>query len=116
MKSNLVDAVFSIGRSSKDKNLRYIKQVKVRDGEVVYDTENVLLCEISKANGFLSFTEMGQTTEFEHLTQKTEKDKATEAESMVDMHQTGKSLRDIAAQFGISHMAVKRIIDKKYQL
>ncbi len=85
MKSNLVDAVFSIGRSAKDKNLRYIKQVKVRDGETIYDTENVKVCELSKVNGFLSFTDVGFEDEREHLRQFSESEKGELVANIKDM-------------------------------
>ena len=40
MKVNFADAVFAIGRSVKDTNLRYIKQLKVRSCELEYGYEN----------------------------------------------------------------------------
>ncbi len=110
MKSNLVDAVFTIGKSSKDKNLRYIKQVKVRDGEEIYDTENVKVCELSKSNGYLSFTDIGYESEFAHLKQQTDKDKERIIEKVIELHQQGHSLRDIGKEQGISHSTVSRII------
>lgn len=102
MKQNLVDAVFSIGRSAKDKNLRYIKQLKVRDGEVHYDTENVKVCELSKTNGYLSFSDIGFENEFEHLKQRTEIDKESLIEKVKELSRKGESQRQIAISLGIS--------------
>lgn len=112
MKSNLTDAVFTIGRSAKDKNIRYIKQLKVRDGEVIYDTENVKVCELSKSNGYLSFTDIGFANECEHLKEVTEKDRENLIDEIKELYSTGKSFRAIGEQLKISHMKVSRIIKK----
>jgi KaiC/GvpD/RAD55 family RecA-like ATPase len=110
MKSNLVDAVFTIGRSVKDKNLRYIKQIKVRDGEVIYDTENVKVCELSKANGYLSFTDIGFESEFEHLKQPTENDRENLIEKVKELSGKRKSQREISFELGISLGAVNKYL------
>jgi len=112
MKSNLCDAVFTIGRSAKDKNIRYIKQLKVRDGEVVYDTENVKVCELSKANGFLSFTDIGFASEFEHLKEVTEKDRADRVAEAMDLKRQGLSNTAIAKSIGVSEGAVRKWLKK----
>ncbi len=116
MKSNLVDAVFTIGRSAKDKNFRYIKQLKIRDGEHIYDTENVKVCELSKAKGYLSFTDIGYGSEFEHLKEITEKDREGQSEKIMELKQKGLSLREIAKEMHISHTTVSRIIEKQSNL
>jgi KaiC/GvpD/RAD55 family RecA-like ATPase len=110
MKSNLVDAVFTIGRSVKDKNLRYIKQIKVRDGEVIYDTENVKVCELSKSNGYLSFTDIGFESEFEHLKQPTENDRESLIEKVKELNSKRKSQREISFELGISLGAVNKYL------
>ena len=110
MKSNLTDAVFTIGRSAKDKSIRYIKQLKVRDGEVIYDTENVKVCELSKTNGYLSFTDIGFASEFEHLKEVTEKDRENQIEKIKELHKAGNSLRAIGEELNITHMKVSRIL------
>lgn len=110
MKSNLVDAVFTIGRSVKDKNLRYIKQIKVRDGEVIYDTENVKVCELSKSNGYLSFTDIGFESEFEHLKQPTENDRENLIEKVKELSSKRKSQREISFELGISLGAVNKYL------
>lgn len=112
MKSNLVDAVFTIGRSCIDKNLRYIKQIKVRDGEVVYDTENVKVVELSKANGYLSFTDIGFANECEHLKQPTEKDRTDLIEAVKNLHSLGKTQRQISIELSLSLGAVNKYLKK----
>lgn len=67
MKANFADSIFSIGRSQTDKNLRYVKQLKVRADELVYDTENVATYEITTEGGFLHFKPIGYGSEFDYL-------------------------------------------------
>ena len=110
MKSNLTDAVFTIGRSAKDKNIRYIKQLKVRDGEVIYDTENVKVCELSKTGGYLSFTDIGFANEFEHLKEVTEKDKGEKIAEVRELSRQGKSQRQISIEVGISLGSVNKYL------
>ncbi len=110
MKSNLVDAVFSIGRSRLDKDLRYIKQIKVRDGEIVYDTENVKVCELSKAKGYLSFVDVGFANEFDHLKIPSERDRIDKISKVKRLSLEGKSQRQIAVELGISVGAVNKYL------
>ena len=66
--SNFSDSVFAIGKSAKDKNLRYLKQVKPsRSAECVYDSDNVLICELDKEDKGLFFEFVGLSKEQEHL-------------------------------------------------
>ena len=55
MLSNFADSIFAIGESAKDKNLRYLKQIKARNTEEIYHAENVATCQIIKPNNFLMF-------------------------------------------------------------
>lgn len=112
MKANLVDSIFTIGRSSKDKNLRYVKQIKVRDGESRYDTDNVMTMEISKEPGYLGFTVRGFASEYEHLKQFNEGEKETIIEQVKVMSGQNKSQREIAKELGISLGAVNKYLHK----
>lgn len=109
MKANLVDSVFTIGRSHSDKYLRYIKQVKVRDGELRYDSENVAMYQIVK-DKYLRFDFIGYGSEYEHLRQNNDSSKAELTEQIKALHEQGKSLRQIGSELGISHMKAKRIL------
>ena len=72
---NFCDSSFSIGESSNDKNTRYLKQIKSRNTEIIYDTENVYVCHIEKPSNFLQFDFLNFGTEREHLKQITESEK-----------------------------------------
>lgn len=107
---NFCDSSFSIGESNTDKNLRYIKQIKQRNTEQIYDAENVCICQIDKPFNFLLFEFVNFGKEWEHLKHHTEKDKESLNEKVNELKQKGRSFREIGAELGISHMKVSRIL------
>lgn len=107
---NFCDSCFAIGESTTDKALRYIKQIKARATEIVYDTENVCVCEIWKPSNFLEFNFIGYGSEREHLKQVGEDE--NQAERVRDLSLQGRSLREIGAELGISHMKASRLLSK----
>ena len=113
---NFCDSSFSIGESHSDKNLRYLKQIKQRNTEQIYDAENVCVCQIDKPFNFLLFEFVNFGKEWEHLKQHTENDKENLIERINELKQQNRSLREIGAELGISHQQVKRILDKQTKL
>ena len=113
---NFCDSSFSIGESHSDKNLRYLKQIKQRNTEQIYDAENVCICQIDKPVNFLMFEFVNFGKEWEHLKQHTEKDKEKLNEKVSELNQQGRTLRQIGEELGISHQKAKRILDKKSKL
>jgi hypothetical protein len=113
---NFCDSSFSIGESHSDKNLRYLKQIKQRNTEQIYDAENVCVCQIDKPHNFLLFEFVNFGKEWEHLKQHTEKDKENLAEKVSELKQQGRSLREIGSELGISHQQAKRILDRQIKL
>lgn len=111
MLMNFCDSAFSIGENHSDPALRYIKQIKARATEIVYDSENVIVCQISKPYNFLNFEFIGFGKERDHLKQHTEQDRESLNEKVNELKQKGRSLREIGAELGISHMRVKRIME-----
>jgi hypothetical protein len=106
---NFCDSSFSIGESHIDKNLRYIKQIKQRNTEQIYDAENVCVCQIDKPFNFLLFEFVNFGKEWEHLKQQTENDKENLKAKVNELKQQGRSFREIGAELGISHMSASRI-------
>lgn len=106
---NFFDSVFAIGRSAKDSNLRYIKQLKVRYGAYTYDADNIIVCAIEKENAFLKFEIVGYAQEAEHLKEQTAKDQSQERELIEQYRQEGKTVREIAKILGISKSKVGRV-------
>ena len=113
---NFCDSSFSIGESHSDKNLRYLKQIKQRNTEQIYDAENVCVCQIDKPLNFLLFEFVNFGKEWEHLKQYSEKDKENLNEKVSELKEQGRSLREIGAELGISHQRAKRILDKQTKL
>ncbi len=113
---NFFDSAFAIGKSAKDPNLRYIKQIKVRSvikDCPLYDADNVIVCSIEKENAFLQFVSIGCATEREHLKEQSETDREQLSENVKDLSREGKSVRDIARELNISKSTVQRILNPK---
>lgn len=109
---NFFDSVFAIGKSAKDNRLRYVKQIKVRAGEYRYDSDNVIVYEIDPGDGFLHFEHIAYSNESEHLRTRDEDDGNTDMQNVMELKQSGKSVRDIASILGMSKSTVDRIIRK----
>ena len=110
MLMNFCDSSFAIGESNKDKQIRYIKQIKQRNCEQVFDTDNVCICHINKEYNFLQFEFIGYGNEREHLKQYTDKDRETNIEKVKELNTQGKSQRQIANEMGISLGAVNKYL------
>lgn len=82
---NFCDSSFSIGESSNDKNTRYLKQIKARNTEIIYDADNVCVCHIEKPHNFLQFEFLNYGTEREHLRQVSETEKSELETSIKDL-------------------------------
>jgi hypothetical protein len=107
---NFCDSSFTIGESSQDKQIRYIKQIKQRNCEKVFDADNVCVCQISKEFNFLQFEFVGLGNELEHLKQYTEKDKENIISQVKELSHQGKNQRYISAELGISLGAVNKYL------
>lgn len=82
---NFCDSSFAIGESSTDKNVRYLKQIKARNTEIIFDSENVCICHIEKPDNFLRFEFLNFGTEPEHLKQYSESEKSELEKSIKDL-------------------------------
>lgn len=106
---NFFDSVFAIGKSAKDARLRYVKQLKVRAGEFRYDSDNVLVYEIEKTDGYVHFVFKEFASEYSHLREPDEKDTNTQDQNVKELLDKGKSYREIAGILGISKSMVGKI-------
>jgi predicted transcriptional regulator len=107
---NFCDSAFTIGESYADKNLRYIKQIKQRNTEQIYDADNVITCEIGKPHNFLCFEFVDFGTENQHLKQLSESEKESTVDKVKELSNQGKSQRVIASELGISLGAVNKYL------
>ena len=110
---NFMDSSFSIGISARDPQIRFIKQVKVRNDGFTYDENNVMVCHIDKKDKkFLQFITDGYEEESVHLKKLKEADKQMLISQVKMMVAEGKSLRDIATDLGISLATAQRYSKK----
>jgi len=96
---NFCDSAFAIGESFQDKSTRYLKQIKTRNTENIYDSENVCLCQLEKPHNFLGFEFLDFGSERDHLRTPSDKDKE-------ELERNVKELLD--AEAGLSAYAIAK--------
>ena len=64
---NFCDSSFAIGFSSTTANYRYIKQIKQRNTEHIYHSDNIILRDVNKSYNFLQFNFLNYDSELNHL-------------------------------------------------
>lgn len=109
---NFADSCFSIGLSSLDPNMRYIKQLKARNTEIMYGAENVIVCKIEKATNFLSFSHIGYGNELDHLKNSYDNDRTNTIKEVKKLSAEGLTQREIKDQLGISLGAVNKYLNE----
>ncbi|MEI8046511.1 MAG: AAA family ATPase [Bacteroidota bacterium] len=112
MKSNFADSAFTIGRSAKDPNIRYVKQLKARSCENIYDSENIIVYEIIKEINFLHFRFIEYGIEQDHIRHVDENEKTSRLEQALDLKTQGMSNIAIAQQMGVSEGAIRKWFKK----
>jgi len=109
---NFCDSAFAIGASTQDKATRYIKQIKARNTEIEFDSENVALYQIEKPFNFVQFSSRGYSSEREHLKQFTKQDRDSVIQNVKDLKKQGYSQREIGIKLGISLGSVHNYINE----
>ncbi len=109
---NFCDSSFAIGESFTDSGARYLKQIKARNCEIIYDSDNVILCQISKPSNFLQFEFLGHANERDHLKFQTEQDTENRNDQITKYKNAGLPNTEIAAKLGISEGAVRKRLKK----
>lgn len=104
---NFIDSCFAIGLSAQGGNMRYVKQVKVRNCEMRYGGDNVMVCHIEKVGTMVQFVNMGTAPEHDHLRMVNREEQVQEARLL---SASGLSLRDIASRMGVSKSTVDRML------
>ena len=110
---NLIDSAFAIG-ITPDKNRRYLKQVKVRESEYRYDSENVLLIEFSQDGDWVHFNAIEQTREHELLSFSQDSSASLEQrdKEIFRLHTEGVDREEIMQTHRISKSRFYEIIKK----
>ena len=111
---NFCDSSFTIGESQQDKQLRYLKQIKARNTEIKYDSDNICLCQINKSYNFLQFEFADYDIESKHLKIISAEDKSVLEDNIIELKESNPELSygHIANQLGTNKMKVKRVLDK----
>lgn len=114
--ANFADSIFAIGESSKDKSLRYLKQIKARATEIVYDASHVIVCEISQPYNFLGYHFLDFSHEQEHLKQLNQDQESGIDEQIINLKQSSPSISnyEISKQLNINQMKVKRVLARSF--
>ena len=102
--SNFSDSISAIGKSAYDRNVRYIKQIKPsRSGELLYDAENVIVCQLVKYDTFLTFDFVEFGREMDYLGEERRESKIDpDLYKITDMISQGYNYRQIGDELGIS--------------
>ena len=112
---NLCDSVFAIGESVKESNVRYLKQIKARNVEYKYDSENVATFRIVKNGSYLCFEHIGFDSEKEHLRARTDAELSELEMNIIALHQSEPNLSyaEIAKRLNTNKSKVCRVLQKK---
>lgn len=110
--SNFADTIFAMGQSNKDHTLRYIKQIKSRNTELIYHLNNVVVLRMCRVRPeFLGFELVEYGYEKEHLKRVDfEKDRETLQKQVQELSEKGLSQRDIQKELGISLGVVNKYL------
>jgi len=112
MLMNFCDSSFAIGESHRDSGLRYIKQIKARNIEILYDSDNICLCQIIKPYNILQFEFLSFGSEYEHLKRYSEDEKDKRIADVLELKKQGLSNIEIAERYGVSEGALRKWIKK----
>ncbi|MBQ8602851.1 MAG: AAA family ATPase [Bacteroides sp.] len=110
---NFIDSAFAIGKSLVETDVKYIKQLKFRFGDFIYDEDNVLLCRIVKEDNFPHFIECGYAVEKDLLNTKKSIANDGKRELMQAaylLHTQGMSNRKIGREMGVSDKTIGKWI------
>ncbi|MBS1530431.1 MAG: AAA family ATPase [Bacteroidetes bacterium] len=109
---NFCDSAFAIGENPKDKDVRYLKQIKQRNTGEMYGAENVCVCVVNKPHNFLQYEFTGFGREWDHLKEPSEGSPDHLLEKVRELHDVGMTQREIAAELAISAAKVNRVLKK----
>jgi hypothetical protein len=112
--ANFADSIFAIGESVKDKSLRYLKQIKARATEMIYDTENVMVFEITKHINYLGFAFTEYGNEKDHLRAQSESQIAELDANILELKKADPTISnyEIAKRLSTNKMKVKRVLER----
>jgi len=114
--ANFADSVFAIGASYNRQGARYIKQIKARATEIVFDSDYVIICDLEKDVNFLRFSHVCCEPEFLHLKQLSDDERNELENAIIALYQEKPTLsyHEIARQLGTNGMKVTRVLKRNH--
>ncbi len=107
---SFADAVFAIGKIPDEPSRRYLIQLKCRNAEIVYHSDNVLTATLEKNGAFLGFAfDIETQSEDDLLRPKADNELI---ENVAILSEQGLSQAEIARKMGVNKMKVCRILKK----
>ena len=114
---NFADSAIAMGKSTIDKDLCYLKQIKQRNTRQCYGEDNVALCRLTQSGNFLHFNFEGNGTEQaqlqaagRHNYNRGTIDREELAKCINELNDEGLTLRDIAERLRISKSTVHNVL------
>ena len=111
--ANFADNIFALGRSKRDPELRYIKQIKQRNAPIQFAEDNIIVCRLSKEHNFPRFEITDLAHERTHTLRALD-DPGYNREKLIDQCQQltkiGWPQRKIADHLNISLTTVNRYL------
>lgn len=113
MLMNFCDSCFAIGKSCQGSDVRYLKQIKCRNGKFTYDADNVAVCRICKVNpdNFVHFQFERFGFESEHLVTNANGISEEKVEQVKELSKANLSQRQIAKQLDLSLGSVNKYVN-----
>lgn len=108
--SIFADSVFAMGKSAKDINTVYLKQLKTRNDKIIHGVDNVKLFTREKVGSMLRFVEQNPSVDNEM--NLLDNSSLAKTEAVKELTAEGRSCRDIARVTGMSKSAVNNIQHK----
>ncbi|HZY39672.1 MAG TPA: AAA family ATPase [Mucilaginibacter sp.] len=109
---NFADSAFAIGQSYASPGRRYIKQIKQRNQKEEYGENNVCLIRQEKHINFLRYKFEGYAREADHLRPPETQENEVLKQQVLELHEKGRSLRQIANELGVHFTTVGRVLSK----
>jgi RecA-family ATPase len=110
---NFCDSAFALGESYQGRSIRYLKQIKARNIELLYDGENVCICQVIKRLNKLTLEKIGYAPELSHLKRTSEEEHQTRMSHVKKMKAEGRSNIAIAKALGVSEGSIRHWLKKE---
>lgn len=104
--ANFVDSVIAMGRSGQGEDIRYVKHLKGRNAIIRYGGDNVLLCRMTKDDGYVHLEPVGTAPERSQL----RRNEPVDLEQLRQLKMQGLSLREIAERIGLSKSRIQQLL------